>query len=160
MTNRYGIHIQKLHEDTQIPAVQTKHSVGYDLHAYLDAKRLDVTTAGFDTPRVYIHPGQIEMIPCGFKMAMSNDLEAQIRFRSSLGTKGVIIPNAPGTIDPDYRGEILVMLMNLSKKSFVVNHGDRLAQMVFARVIRPELHEVSELDTTARGEGGYGSTGQ
>jgi len=149
---RIGVHIQKLHEDAKIPQIQTIQSVGYDLHAYL--------AEGISLKLCEIWPGEVKMVPCGFKMALPGDHEAQIRARGSMAKKGIIIPNSPGTVDPDYRGEVMVLLMNLGKSMQEITHGDRIAQMVFAKVVRPSLVIVKALDPTERGEGRMGSTGQ
>lgn len=107
-----------------------------------------------------LQPGDIALVPCGFAMALPDGFEAQVRPRSGLGAKhGISMPNAPGTIDADYRGEVKVPLINLGRAAFTVEHGMRIAQMVIARVERAEISEVNELDDTARGSGGFGSTG-
>ena len=101
------------------------------------------------------------MIPTGWRIALPNGFEAQIRPRSGLALRhGILIPNAPGTIDADYRGEIQVILMNAGDADFEVGRGDRIAQLVIAPVIRPDWVEVEILDTTERGEGGFGHTGK
>ena len=101
------------------------------------------------------------MIPCGFAMAIPHGYEAQVRPRSGLATKhGIGMPNSPGTVDSDYRGEMKVPLVNLGRASFVVEHGMRVAQMVIAPVTRAELVQVETLDETVRGAGGFGSTGR
>jgi len=109
---------------------------------------------------VTLQPGERVLIPSGIAIALPDGYEAQIRPRSGLALKhGVSLVNTPGTIDPDYRGEISVILINHGGDSFTVNPGDRIAQMVFARFERGELLEVTELETTVRGEGGFGHTG-
>lgn len=116
-------------------------------------------SACIDAP-ITIAPGDIAMIACGFAMAIPPGFEAQVRPRSGLASKfGISMPNAPGTIDADYRGEVKVPLVNLGKAPFVVEHGMRIAQMVIARVEHAEVIEVDSLDETARGAGGFGSTG-
>ena len=106
-------------------------------------------------------PGDIRLIPCGFAMAIPHGFEAQVRPRSGLATKfGIGMPNSPGTVDSDYRGEMKVPLVNLGRAPFVVEHGMRVAQMVIAPVARAAVREVDELDGTARGHGGFGSTGR
>jgi dUTP pyrophosphatase len=101
------------------------------------------------------------MVPCGFAMAIPHGFEAQVRPRSGLATKhGISMPNAPGTVDSDYRGEMMVPLINLGRAAFTVEHGMRVAQMVVAPVARATVREVDELDATARGQGGFGSTGR
>lgn len=105
-------------------------------------------------------PGAIKIIPTGFAMAMNGGLEAQIRPRSGLAIKhGITVVNSPGTIDNDFRGEIKVGLINLGKETKTIHHGDRIAQMVIANVPHVTVEEVEVLDETARGEGGFGSTG-
>jgi len=122
-----------------------------DIAACLDA----------DDSVVVIEPGAIRVIPTGLAIAIPNGFEAQIRPRSGLGSKhGVTLPNAPGTIDSDYRGELLIPLINLGPVAFSVAHGMRIAQMVIAPVARATVVEVSELGTTERGAGGFGSTGR
>ena len=107
-----------------------------------------------------IAPGDIAMVPCGFAMAIPHGYEGSVRPRSGLATKhGISMPNAPGTVDSDYRGEMMVPLINLGRAPFTVEHGMRIAQMVIAPVARASVREVDELDGTARGTGGFGSTG-
>ena len=124
------------------------HAAGMDLHAALqDAVTIEV--------------GEIAKIPCGFAMSLPDGYEAQIRPRSGLATRhGLSIPNAPGTVDSDYRGPVVVALINLGKTSFVIEPKMRIAQMIVAPVARAALEEVDELDDTTRGSGGFGSTGQ
>ena len=101
------------------------------------------------------------MIPTGWRIALPKGFEAQVRPRSGLALRhGILIPNAPGTIDADYRGEIQVILMNAGEAAFLIARGDRIAQLVVAPVVRPEWVEVDALDATERGEGGFGHTGQ
>lgn len=105
-------------------------------------------------------PGDIALVPCGFAMAIPHGFEGSVRPRSGLATKhGISMPNAPGTVDSDYRGEMMVPLVNLGRAAFTVEHGMRIAQMVIAPVARATVLEVAELDGTARGAGGFGSTG-
>ena len=106
-------------------------------------------------------PGDIAHIPCGFAMAIPHGFEGSVRPRSGLATKhGISMPNAPGTVDSDYRGEMKVPLINLGRAPFTVEHGMRVAQMVIAPVARATVAEVAELDPTVRGHGGFGSTGR
>ena len=108
----------------------------------------------------FINPGERVLIPTGFALALPSSLEAQIRPRSGLALRnGVTVLNAPGTIDSDYRGEISILLINHGSEPFVIKRGDRIAQMVIAKVAQPHLVEVKNLSKTVRGEGGYGSTG-
>lgn len=107
-----------------------------------------------------VEPGAIHLIGCGFAMALPEGYEAQVRPRSGLAVRfGVTIPNAPGTIDADYRGEVKVALINLGAEPFTVEPGMRIAQMVVAPVARAAVVEADSLDETARGPGGFGSTG-
>jgi dUTP pyrophosphatase len=109
---------------------------------------------------VTLAPGDIALVPCGFAMAIPHGYEGSVRPRSGLATKhGISMPNAPGTVDSDYRGEMMVPLVNLGRAAFTVEHGMRIAQMVIAPVARATVLEVAELDGTARGAGGFGSTG-
>jgi dUTP pyrophosphatase len=137
----------RLHPGAHVPCYQTGHAAGLDLHACLEGP-------------VTLAPGDIALIPCGFAMAIPHGFEGSVRPRSGLATKhGISMPNAPGTVDSDYRGEMKVPLINLGREAFVVEHGMRVAQMVIAPVARATVREVDELDGTARGAGGFGSTG-
>jgi dUTP pyrophosphatase len=130
-----------------LPSYQTVHSAGMDLRANLEAP-------------VTLKPLQRALIPTGLFIALPEGHEAQIRPRSGLAYKhGISIVNSPGTIDADYRGEIKVLLVNLSDQDFVVEDGERVAQMVVARYERVEWSEAEALTDTERGAGGYGSTG-
>jgi len=131
----------------QLPAYATPQSAGMDLRANLDAP-------------VTLRPLERRLIPTGLHIALPEGYEAQVRPRSGLALKhGLTVLNSPGTIDADYRGEIGVVLVNLSNEDFVVNDGERIAQLVIARHEQAELIIVDELDATERGEGGYGHTG-
>jgi dUTP pyrophosphatase len=115
--------------------------------------------ANLDEP-VTLHPMERRLIPTGLHIALPEGFEAQVRPRSGLALKhGLTVLNSPGTIDADYRGEIGVVLINLSQQDFVVNDGERIAQMVIARHEQGDFVVVDELDATERGEGGYGHTG-
>ena len=130
-----------------LPAYQSEHAAGMDLAAAIEAPLL-------------LEPGQIALVPCGFSMAIPPGFEAQVRPRSGLASRhGISLPNTPGTIDSDYRGEVKVPLINLSREAFRVEPGMRIAQMVIARVERAQIHVVEVLDDTDRGHGGFGSTG-
>ena len=134
-------------EDVPAPRYMSGHAAGMDLCA---ACEQDVVLA----------PGEITLVPCGFAMALPAGFEAQIRPRSGLALRhGITVPNAPGTIDADYRGEVSVILANIGREAFVVRRGMRIAQMVIAPVSRAELTESDELPDTERGEGGFGHTG-
>jgi dUTP pyrophosphatase len=125
----------------------TEHAAGFDLHAAVKGP----------TP---IGRGQIALVPCGFAMALPPGYEAQVRPRSGLSSRhGVTMINAPGTIDADYRGEVQVPLINHGPADFVVERGMRIAQMVIVPVPPVDLIEVTELDDTPRGQGGFGHTG-
>jgi dUTP pyrophosphatase len=130
-----------------LPAYETTHSAGMDLRADLD------TT-------VTLNPLERKLIPTGLHIELPEGFEAQIRPRSGLAFKhGISIVNSPGTIDADYRGEIKVLLVNLSNEPFEVNTGDRIAQMIVARHEKVNWEEVEILNETTRGAGGYGHTG-
>ena len=130
-----------------LPQYATSQSAGMDLRANLDNP-------------VVLKPMERRLIPTGLYIALPAGYEAQVRPRSGLALKkGITVLNSPGTIDADYRGEIGVLLINLSQDEFVVNDGERIAQMVIARHEQGEFAEVDVLDETERGEGGYGHTG-
>lgn len=132
----------------QSPAYATENSAGVDLKANIDEP-------------VVLEPLQRAVIPTGLRIALPEGTEAQVRPRSGLAAKhGITVLNSPGTIDADYRGEIGVILVNLSQTPFTVNPGERIAQMVVARYERVEWEETDSLDETGRGEGGFGSTGR
>ncbi len=128
-------------------------------------KKMSEAASGFDifaavTEPVTLSPGETKLIPAGFSLAMPETVEAQIRPRSGLALKkGITCLNSPGTIDADYRGEVGVILINHGKEDFVIERGDRIAQMVFQLVPRVDLLETDELSLTKRGEGGFGHTG-
>ena len=131
----------------QLPAYATPQSAGMDLRANLSEP-------------ITLHPMERRLIPTGLHIALPEGYEAQVRPRSGLALKhGLTVLNTPGTIDADYRGEIGVVLINLSQEDFVINDGERIAQMVIARYEQGDLVVVEELDQTERGEGGYGHTG-
>jgi len=130
-----------------LPRYETEYSAGMDLRANLDNS-------------VTIMPLERALIPTGLFISLEEGYEAQVRPRSGLAfKKGITVLNAPGTIDADYRGEIGVLLVNLSNEPFVVENGERIAQMVIAKHERVEWNPVNELSETARGAGGFGSTG-
>lgn len=137
-------------EGLPLPAYETAHAAGMDLRAAVPAGA-PVTLA----------PGERAMVPTGLSIALPEGFEAQARPRSGLAAKhGVTCLNAPGTIDADYRGELKVILINHGQEPFVIRHGERIAQLVVAPVTRAEWVEVDALDETARGDGGFGSTGR
>ncbi len=130
-----------------MPQYATPLSAGMDLRANLDAP-------------ITLEPMERVLVPTGLFMALPEGYEAQVRPRSGLAIKkGVTVLNSPGTVDADYRGEVCVILVNLSKEAFVINDGERIAQMVIARHEQPRLVEVEVLDETERGAGGFGHTG-
>jgi dUTP pyrophosphatase len=109
---------------------------------------------------ITLHPLERKLIPTGLRIALPVGYEAQIRPRSGLALKhGLTVLNSPGTVDADYRGEVMVLLINLSQEDFIINSGERIAQMVIARHEQAEFQIVEELDETERGAGGYGHTG-
>ncbi|MBO5824130.1 MAG: dUTP diphosphatase [Prevotella sp.] len=131
----------------QLPAYATPQSAGMDLRANIEEP-------------VVLHPMERKLIGTGLHIALPEGYEAQIRPRSGLALKhGITVLNSPGTVDADYRGEVMVLLINLSDKDFVVNDGERIAQMVIAKHEQGDFIEVEVLDETERGEGGYGHTG-
>ncbi len=139
--------IKRLAKDVSLPKYETNGSSGMDLAANI-VKSID------------INPGKTAIIPTGLAVSIPNGFEIQIRPRSGLAAKmSITVLNTPGTIDADYRGEIKVILINLSDKVFVVEKGLRIAQMVVCPIIKVHLEEVNELNNTDRGEGGFGSTG-
>jgi len=127
--------------------------------------RMTAQSAGFDIPAAVasatvLQPGEIQLIPCGFAIAVPKGYEGQVRPRSGLASKhGITMINTPGTIDSDYRGEVHVPLINLGKSPFTVERGMRIAQMLILPVPAVNMVEVDELDDTARGAGGFGHTG-
>ena len=141
------LRIKRLSPHAIVPEYQSVHAAGMDLHAAIEGS-------------ITIQPGEITPVPCGFAMALPAGYEAQIRPRSGLACKhGISVPNAPGTIDADYRGQVIVALINLSKESFVVEPKMRIAQMVVSEVANCDIQEVDTLEETVRGAGGFGSTG-
>ncbi len=140
--------IKRLSKKVSLPKYETSGSSGMDLAANVDAK-------------IEINPGETAIIPTGLELSIPSGFEAQIRPRSGLAAKKKItVLNTPGTIDADYRGEVKVILINLSKNIFSVEFGDRIAQMVICPIEQINLQEVDNLDNTKRGSGGFGSTGE
>ena len=139
--------IKKLNKNTNIPEYKTDGSSGMDLMANIEKP-------------IILQPGEKKLISTGITIAIPNEYEIQIRPRSGLAAKnGISVLNTPGTIDADYRGEIKVILINLSKQSFKINNNDRIAQMVLCPIVKAELEELQEFPKTIRGTGGFGSTG-
>jgi dUTP pyrophosphatase len=136
-------------EDLPLPAYESDHAAGMDLRAAVPE----------DSP-VTLRPGDRHAVPTGLAMAIPPGFEGQVRPRSGLAIRnGVTCLNAPGTVDADYRGEVRVILINLGPENFIVRRGDRIAQLLIAPVVRATWRETDALDGTARGEGGFGSTG-
>ena len=139
--------IKRLSKEVALPKYETDGSSGLDLSAFVDKN-------------IEIKPGKSEIIPTGLAVAIPKNFEIQIRPRSGLAAKNQIsVLNTPGTIDADYRGELKVILINLSDKSFTVERGLRIAQMVLCPITKAKLKEVDSLEDTKRGSGGFGSTG-
>jgi len=134
-------------EDLPLPSYATAGAAGADLVAAVRGE-------------LWIEPGARVLVPTGLRLALPVGYEAQVRPRSGLALHhGIVLPNAPGTIDADYRGELMVILQNTGKEAFAVRRGDRIAQLVVAPVERARFELVVELDDTARGAGGFGHTG-
>ena len=135
-------------KDLPLPRYMTQGAAGMDLCAHVHGEFI-------------IKPGERALVPCGFKMAMPLGYEAQIRPRSGLGLKyGISMPNAPGTIDADYRGEVHVLLINHGREDFVIRRGDRIAQMIINKVEHIVFEQTNSLPESTRGSGGFGSTGR
>jgi len=140
--------IKKLSQEVQLPSYKTSGASGMDLMAFIKSS-------------LTIKPKNSCLIPTGLSIAFSEDYEIQIRPRSGLAAKNNIsVLNTPGTIDSDYRGEIKVIIYNHGNNDFLVNNGDRIAQMILTPVVKMELEETNDLPVTIRGEGGFGSTGK
>ena len=140
--------VKKLNSRVKLPSYKTKGSSGMDLMAFLNEP-------------ISINPQISKLIPTGISIAIPENTEVQIRPRSGLAAKNNIsILNTPGTIDSDYRGELKVILYNHGDREFIVNNGDRIAQMVLVPIIKATFEEVESLPETIRGEGGFGSTGK
>ncbi len=149
MSDRLIVEIRPLRnaEGLPLPHYQTEHAAGVDLYAAVERETV-------------IGPGKWNLVPTGIAVAIPEGYEGQVRPRSGLALKhGIGMLNAPGTIDAAYRGEIGVILFNFSEEPFVVRRGDRIAQMVIARVVKAELHQTDGLNETKRGKGGFGHTG-
>ncbi len=145
-----------------IPVVQLSHAAGLPLPAYETplAAGMDLRAAVADGEPVTLRPMARAMVPTGLSFAVPAGFEAQVRPRSGLAAKaGITCLNTPGTIDADYRGEVKVILINLGEEDFVIRRGDRIAQLVIAPVAAAIWQVVTNLDETARGAGGFGSTG-
>ena len=139
--------IKRLSKNIELPKYETKGSSGMDLSANIEMQKK-------------IEPGETSIIPTGISVSIPKNFEIQIRSRSGLAAKSQIsVLNSPGTIDADYRGELKVILINLGNKTFVVERGSRIAQMVLCPVVKAKFKEVDSLDDTDRGASGFGSTG-
>lgn len=144
--HRVGIRRLPSSEGLPLPSRATEGSAGYDVRSSQEAE---------------LEPGEVRAVGTGLVLELPEGLECQVRPRSGLALReGLTVPNAPGTIDPDYRGELRVLLMNLSGKTVSIERGERIAQLVFARFEAPGLQEVERVEDTRRGEGGFGSTGR
>ena len=140
--------IKKTNKEVITPKYKTDGSSGVDLSAFLDKE-------------VVIKPNSSDLIPTGLQVAIPEEFEIQIRPRSGLAAKESIgVLNSPGTIDSDYRGELKIILFNHGKEDFIINNGDRIAQMVLVPILKMEFEEVDSLPETIRGQGGFGSTGK
>jgi dUTP pyrophosphatase len=140
--------VKKFDKNIKLPTYKTSGASGMDLLAYIKKK-------------ITINSGKTAIIPTGIAVAIPKNYEIQIRPRSGLAAKkGISVLNTPGTIDSDYRGEIKIILINLSKKLFVVKSGDRIAQMILCPIAKGKLKEVTKLPRTKRDKGGFGSTGE
>ncbi|MAE93332.1 MAG: dUTP diphosphatase [Deltaproteobacteria bacterium] len=150
MSGEVTVRVERLagNEDLPLPAYASDGAAGLDLRAAV-------------TEDTVLEPGARARISTGLRVALPPGTEGQVRPRSGLALRhGVTLPNAPGTIDSDYRGELQVLLWNAGGEPFVVKRGDRIAQLVVAPVLRAQLEVVASLESTARGDGGFGSTGQ
>ena len=140
--------IKKLDPAVKLPAYKTNGASGMDLMAFIKEP-------------ISVKPKTSNLIPTGLSVAFSEDYEIQIRPRSGLAAKNNIsILNTPGTVDSDYRGEVKIIIYNHGSENFIINNGDRIAQMILTPVIKMELEETNNLPDTIRGEGGFGSTGK
>lgn len=148
MTLTIALHIKPEGEGLELPAYATEGAAGMDLRAAINE---DVT----------LEPGARALISAGFSMEIPAGYEAQVRPRSGLALRhGITVLNSPGTIDSDYRGTVAVILVNLGEEPFVIQRGERIAQMIVAPVTRAELRPVDELGESSRGDGGFGHTGR
>ena len=140
--------IKKLDPAVKLPEYKTNGASGMDLVAFIKKP-------------IYVKPKTSSLVPTGLSVAFSEDFEIQIRPRSGLAAKNNIsVLNTPGTIDSDYRGEIKIIIYNHSNDEFLINNGDRIAQMILAPIVKMELEETLDLPETIRGTGGFGSTGK
>jgi dUTP pyrophosphatase len=146
----------------KVDVLQLPHAEGLPLPAYQSSQAagLDLLAAVPEQAPLVLAAGQYAMVPTGLAIALPEGFEAQVRPRSGLAARhGVTVLNSPGTVDADYRGEINVLLVNLGQEAFTIRRGERIAQMIVAPVTRVELARADSLSATARGSGGFGSTG-
>ena len=149
MTKNLTIKIKSINDDIVIPSYETSSSAGLDLRAYLP------------DGSIKLNPKETKLLGTGLYFEIPEGFEVQIRPRSGMAAKnGITVLNTPGTIDADYRGEIKIILINLSKECFTINKNDRIAQIVICPVVKVSLEEVEELPKSFRGTGGFGSTGK
>ena len=140
------VKLKKLHKEAIIPKYQSQFAAGFDLHSLKDYE---------------IKPKERVLVQTGLAMEIESGYELQIRPRSGLALKhGITVLNTPGTVDSDYRGEIMVLLINHSDETFIIKQNERIAQGVIQKIIQASFVEVEELEKTQRGEGGFGSTGK
>lgn len=139
------VKIHRVDSEARMPLRATKTSAGFDIYSVEDVTLMSMIPT---------------LIRTGLVFELSDNYEAQIRSRSGLALKGIVVANSPGTIDSDYRGHVRVLLINFNKEDYEVKRGDRIAQVVFQKLSDVELVEVSEVDETKRGSGGFGSTGK
>ena len=133
--------------DLSLPVYETEGASGMDIRAWIEDD-------------IILGPGDIKLVPTGISISVPLGYEAQIRPRSGLALKhGIGLVNSPGTIDSDYRGEIGIIMANFGKEPFIIRRGDRIAQMVIAKIYHARILEVDDLDSTARGDGGFGHSG-
>jgi len=160
----------RLHADAELPARGTPHAAGYDLKAYLLGSPVQMTQGPelftrhadteAETPFIALMPGQRAVIPTGLRVALPESVVMDVRPRSGTSLrKGLEIVNAPGTIDEDYRGEVGIIVKNATSAMLFIEHGERIAQVVFLRVEHPFFEDADALDETERGNGAFGSTG-
>ena len=143
-------------QEIEVKIVREANTIAIPEYATLNSSGVDLCS----TMYCIIKPGEQSLIPTGIKIAIPEGYEAQIRPRSGLAlNQKITIPNSPGTIDADYRGEVMVLLRNDGDEAFTLRFGDRIAQMVFVPVVRAKFLDVKTLDNTKRGAGGFGSTG-
>nr|AAU82945.1 dUTPase [uncultured archaeon GZfos23H9] len=146
-TAKIKVKVKQIVKNFPLPAYQTEDASGLDLYAAIGGP-------------ILIQPGEIKLIPSGIMLSIPSGYEGQIRPRSGIALKyGITVLNTPGTIDADYRGEVNIILINMGKQSFQINSGDRIAQLVFNRVIKAEFELAEALDETRRNDGGFGHTG-